>query len=25
YFAVSVGGAPLDILKEYIRNQQKPS
>ena len=25
YFAVSVGGAPLDVLKEYIRNQEKPS
>jgi hypothetical protein len=25
YFAVSVGGAPLDILHEYIRNQEKPS
>jgi putative transposase len=25
YFAVSVGAAPLDILKEYIRNQEKPS
>jgi len=25
YFAVSVGGAPLEILKEYIRNQDKPS
>lgn len=25
YFAVSVGGAPLEILKEYIRNQEKPS
>jgi putative transposase len=23
YFAVSVGAAPLDILKEYIRNQEK--
>ncbi|MEG4171017.1 MULTISPECIES: IS200/IS605 family transposase [unclassified Microcoleus] len=21
YFAVSVGGAPLEVLKEYIRNQ----
>jgi putative transposase len=25
YFAVSFGGAPLDVLKEYIRNQEKPS
>ncbi|MEA5583733.1 IS200/IS605 family transposase [Nodularia harveyana UHCC-0300] len=25
YFAISVGGAPLDVLKEYIRNQEKPS
>ena len=25
YFAVSVGGAPLEILKEYIKNQEKPS
>jgi putative transposase len=25
YFAVSVGGAPLEVLKEYIRNQEKPS
>jgi len=25
YFAVSVGGAPLEVLKEYIKNQQKPS
>jgi putative transposase len=25
YFAVSVGGAPLEILKEYIQNQKKPS
>ncbi len=24
YFAVSVGGAPLEDLKEYIRNQKKP-
>jgi len=24
YFVVSVGGAPLDVLKEYIRNQEKP-
>ncbi|TAG85341.1 MAG: IS200/IS605 family transposase, partial [Oscillatoriales cyanobacterium] len=21
----SVGGAPLEVLKEYIRNQEKPS
>jgi putative transposase len=25
YFAISVGGAPLEILNEYIRNQEKPS
>ncbi|MEG5034124.1 IS200/IS605 family transposase [Microcoleus sp. AT3-D2] len=25
YFAVSAGGAPLEVLKEYIRNQEKPS
>lgn len=25
YFASSVGGAPLDVLKKYIANQQKPS
>ncbi|HEY9651637.1 MAG TPA: transposase, partial [Coleofasciculaceae cyanobacterium] len=25
YFAISVGGAPLALLKEYIRNQEKPS
>jgi len=25
YLAVSVGGAPLEVLKEYIRNQEKPS
>ncbi|MCC5602942.1 transposase, partial [Nostoc favosum] len=25
YFAVSVGGAPIEVLKEYIRNQEKPS
>jgi putative transposase len=25
YFAVSVGGASLEVLKEYIRNQEKPS
>ncbi|MDV7391052.1 IS200/IS605 family transposase [Arthrospira platensis SPKY1] len=24
YFAISVGGAPLEILKEYIKNQEKP-
>nr|MBW4502141.1 transposase [Scytonema hyalinum WJT4-NPBG1]MBW4504681.1 transposase [Scytonema hyalinum WJT4-NPBG1] len=24
YFAVSVGGAPLEVLKEYIKNQEKP-
>lgn len=25
YFAISVGGAPLEALKQYIRNQEKPS
>ncbi|MEG4837840.1 MULTISPECIES: IS200/IS605 family transposase [unclassified Microcoleus] len=25
YFAVSVGAAPLEVLKEYIRNQEKPA
>jgi putative transposase len=25
YFVSSVGGAPLDILKQYIQNQEKPS
>jgi len=25
YFAGSVGGAPLEILKQYIQNQEKPS
>jgi putative transposase len=25
YFAVSVGGAPLDVLKEYIKNQSRPT
>lgn len=24
YFVGSVGGAPIDILKQYIQNQQKP-
>ncbi|MBE9062234.1 IS200/IS605 family transposase [cf. Phormidesmis sp. LEGE 11477] len=24
YFCVSVGGAPLEILKQYIENQQRP-
>jgi putative transposase len=24
YFASSVGGAPLDVLKEYVRNQCTP-
>jgi putative transposase len=24
YFAISVGGAPLEVLKEYITNQEKP-
>lgn len=25
YFAVSVGGAPIEVLIEYIKNQEKPS
>lgn len=25
YFAASCGGAPLEIIKEYIRGQQRPS
>ena len=25
YFAVSLGGAPIKVLIEYIRNQEKPS
>lgn len=25
YFAGSVGGAPIDILKKYIENQNRPS
>ena len=25
YFASSVGGAPIEVLKSYIRNQEKPS
>lgn len=25
YFALSVGGAPISVLVEYIRNQEKPS
>ncbi|MCC5630050.1 IS200/IS605 family transposase [Nostoc sphaeroides] len=24
YFAISVGGAPLEVLKEYIKNQSRP-
>lgn len=24
YFAVSVGGAPLSVLKQYIENQKRP-
>lgn len=24
-FAISVGGAPWEVLKEYIKNQEKPS
>lgn len=25
YFAASVGGAPIEVLKTYIQNQEKPS
>lgn len=25
YFATSVGGAPIEVLKQYIQNQDKPS
>jgi putative transposase len=25
YFASSVGGAPLEVLKQYIQDQEKPS
>lgn len=25
YFATSVGGAPIEVLKQYIQNQEKPS
>jgi len=25
YFAIAVGGAPLEVLKEYISNQEKTS
>ncbi|WP_200906305.1 transposase, partial [Limnoraphis robusta] len=25
YFAISVGGAPIDVLIQYIKNQKKPS
>lgn len=25
YFAVSVGGAPIEVLKEYIKNQSRPT
>lgn len=25
YFVSSVGGAPLEVLKSYIKNQEKPS
>jgi len=25
YFALSVGGAPIEVLKAYIANQEKPS
>lgn len=24
YFAVSVGGAPVEVLKQYIKNQSRP-
>ena len=24
YFAVSVGGAPIEVLKQYIRDQSRP-
>ena len=24
YFAIAVGGAPLEVLKKYIRSQEKP-
>lgn len=25
YFVISVGGAPIEVLKQYIREQEKPS
>ncbi|TRT83029.1 MAG: IS200/IS605 family transposase, partial [Microcystis aeruginosa Ma_AC_P_19900807_S299] len=25
YFVSSVGGAPLEVLKSYIKDQEKPS
>ncbi len=25
YFVSSVGGAPIEVLKQYIKNQEKPS
>jgi len=25
YFATSAGGAPIQVLKQYIHNQEKPS
>jgi putative transposase len=25
YFSISVGGAPLEVLKKYIQAQEKPS
>ena len=25
YFASSVGGAPIEVLKAYIQNQDKPT
>ncbi|MCW6036249.1 transposase [Spirulina subsalsa FACHB-351] len=24
YFVSSIGGAPLEVLKQYIQNQEKP-
>jgi putative transposase len=24
YFAVSVGGAPIEVLKQYIKDQSRP-
>ncbi|MGK7889553.1 MAG: transposase, partial [Leptolyngbyaceae cyanobacterium] len=25
HFSASVGGAPIEVLKQYIQNQEKPS